>query len=690
MAITTMGKITDPITGTKKVKSSRLYDTGKVIHTKDDAKEINEALSEHNKEWGVNRITGKPRKSSPGGYKVSSNCESCKPRGHNIRDPKFVEDKVHIDPDGLYKIYTDMGPIEKCYKDIFREALEEYNSKQTRKSRRIDNYLTHVLQDQRRGTMKKNSKVDNSRKPCYEIIFEIGNRDHQIDRNLSIEILEKFCNEWMPQHYPNLKAVGVYLHADEFTIDPVTNKRIDSAPHIHFDFIPIAHRLTPEEKEDFENWKKELKEKEKAECKTQGKKFSSEEFESRDWAFERAKKYGKAEINSLALQSSLSGACAEMGYRTQGINTAQMQLGKAIREDFLDLVESYCVPVDRTVNTNAEAKVRIEVYKAREDNKKILKEIKETEKEVKSALKELKKKEAEIEKREAAVEGLEEQKKDVDKREKEVKKLEDKVAPYVERIDTLVEDEKQVQEEKAKIEETRAAQNQKEVELKEKETKIETDKNALEKTKAEVNSSIEKLHNYEESLSSKETELDTREEKLNERSKSLDAEKAVIEAEKKQNQEDMEQNDKNAKEIYDKFESFGPLEEKYKKYLSAVNSNEQIKVNVEDIGRQLKTELMEPNGSWRDRIDFAVSNFTERCQKILTKVQDAVRGFTNFLQGKTSEDFRKMADDMDRNGTKNFEDYQHRWSSESLDWQVEQRKQKLQLKAHRREIDIER
>lgn len=690
MAITTMGKITDPITGTKKVKSSRLYDTEKVIHTKDDAKEINEALSEHNKEWGVNRITGKPRKSSPGGYKVSSNCESCKPRGHNIREPKFVEDKVHIDPDGLYKIYTDMGPIEKCYKDIFREALEEYNSKQTRKSRRIDNYLTHVLQDQRRGTMKKNSKVDNSRKPCYEIIFEIGNRDHQIDRKLSIEILEKFCNEWMPQHYPNLKAVGVYLHADEFTIDPVTNKRIDSAPHIHFDFIPIAHRLTPEEKEDFENWKKELKEKEKTECKAQGKKFSSEEFESRDWTFERAKKYGKAEINSLSLQSSLSGACAEMGYRTQGINTAQMQLGKAIREDFLDLVESYGVPVDRTVNTNAEAKVRIEVYKAREDNKKILKEIKETEKEVKSALKELKKKEAEIGKREAAVEGLEEQKKDVDKREKEVKKLEDKVAPYVERIDTLVEDEKQVLEEKEKIEKTRAAQNQKEEELKEKETKIETDKKDLEKTKAEVNSSIEKLHNYEESLSSKETALDTREEKLNERSKSLDAEKAVIEAEKKQNQEDMEQNDKNAKEIYDKFESFCPLEEKYKKYLSAVNSKEQIKVNVEDIGRQLKTELMEPNASWREKVDYALSNFTERCQKILTKVQDAVRGFTNFLQGKTSEDFRKMADDMDRNGTKTFEDYQHRWSSESLDWQVEQRKQKLQLKAHRREIDIER
>ena len=690
MAIKTMSKITDPITGTKKVKTTRLYDTKKVVHTKDDAKEINEALSEHNKDWGINRVTGKPRTSSAGGYKVSGNCEACKPRGHNIRDPKFVEDKEHIDPKGLFKIYTDMGPIEKCYKEIFADALKEYNNKQTRKSRRIENYLTHILQDQRRGTMKKNSKVDNSRKPCYEIIFEIGNRDHQIDRNLSIEILEKFCNEWMPEHYPNLKAIGVYLHADEFTIDPITKKRIDSAPHIHFDFIPIAHRLTSEEKEDFENWKKELKEKEKTECKAQGKKFSSEEFESRDWAFERAKKYGKSELNSLSLQSSLSGACAEMGFRTQGMNTAQIQLERSIREDLYDLVESYGIPVDRTVNKNAEAKVRIEVYKAREDNKKILAEMKELDKEIKSGLKELNKKDAEISRREEAVEGLEEKKKDVEKREKEVAKREERVAPYVERIDTLIEDEKRVQEDKTKNEEVSKIQEQKELELQDRETKIESKEAALEDKEAEINSSIENLNAREEKNESKEKALDSREEALNQREKSLDDKEVEIEEMKEQNEADKKTNEKNAKEIYDKFESFGPLEEKYKKYLFGVNLNEKVVVNFSGVGSQLKTELMEPGSSWRDKIDYAVANFTERCQKIVTKFQDAIRGFTNFLQGKTSNDLRKLADDMDRNGTRTFEEYESRWSSETLDWQVEQRKQKLQLKPHHREIDIER
>ena len=159
---------------------------------------------------------------------------------------------------------------------------------------------------------------------------------------------------------------------------------------------------------------------------------------------------------------------------------------------------------------------------------------------------------------------------------------------------------------------------------------------------------------------------------------------------KKQNEADKETNEKNAKEIYDKFESFGPLEEKYKKYLFGVNLNEKVVVNFSGVGSQLKTELMEPGSYWRDKIDYAVANFTERCQKIVTKFQDAIRGFTNFLQGKTSNDLRKLADDMDRNGTRTFEEYESRWSSETLDWQVEQRKQKLQLKPHRREIDIER
>ena len=193
----------DPITGSIHEAEKHLYDVEKVVKSKNDVKPLNDMLAAHKKNWGINPITGKPRTSTPGGFKVSAPMESGYARGHNIRDPNYVEDKIHIDPEGHHETFIDMGPIEKCYDEIFSEPLEEYNSKQIRKDRRIDNYLTHILQDKRRGSMKKNASVDNSRKANYGFIFEIGNRDHQIDRELANEILKKYAMERMPKRFPN-------------------------------------------------------------------------------------------------------------------------------------------------------------------------------------------------------------------------------------------------------------------------------------------------------------------------------------------------------------------------------------------------------------------------------------------------------------------------------------------------------
>ena len=609
--------------------------------------------------------------------------ESGYARGHNIRDPNYVEDKKHIDSEGHHETLLDMGPIEKCYDEIFSEPLEEYNSRQTRKDRRIDNYLTHILQDKRRGSMKKNASVDNSRKANYGFIFEIGNRDHQIDRELANEILKKYVLERMPERFPNLKAVCVALHDDEYTINPVTQERIDSAPHVHFDYVPIAHCLTDEEKEDFEKWKEELMEKGKAECKAKGIKFSKEEFKNRDWEFERAKRYGKAEMNGLSVQSSLSGACAEMGFRTQGINTAQIQMEKAVREDFLDFVESYGIPLDRTVEENPEKKVKIDVYKAREDSKAIMKECKEILKEAKKENARNQKKEKELEKREKNVEGLEEKKKLLDKKEDEVQehekavqKREDKIAPYEERIDTLVQDEAAVKVQKAEADKRDAEQDKR-------------DEN-LDTRESSLNSNEKSLENYEESLNSRNAGLDARDTEISNRETEVQKQVEQNKEDAKLNQENADKNEANLKEINYKIESFAPLEEKYKKYSMTVNSAEQIKVDVESIGKQLQMELAEPGVSWRDKVEYAVENFKDRCQKIVIKCQDAIRGFKYFLQGKTPQDFRNLADDMELNGAKNFEEYEKKWYSENLNWQMEEKKKKLALKPVRRSYEVER
>ena len=653
------------------------------MKSKNDVKPLNDMLASHKKNWGINPITGKPRTSTPGGFKVSAPMESGYARGHNIRDPNYVEDKKHIDSEGHHETLLDMGPIEKCYDEIFSEPLEEYNSRQTRKDRRIDNYLTHILQDKRRGSMKKNASVDNSRKANYGFIFEIGNRDHQIDRELANEILKKHATERMPERFPNLKDVCVALHDDEYTINPVTQERIDSAPHVHFDYVPIAHCLTDEKKEDFEKWKEELMEKGKAECKAKGIKFSKEEFKNRDWEFERAKRYGKAEMNGLSVQSSLSGACAEMGFRTQGINTAQIQMEKAVRKDFLDFAESYDIPVDRTVEENPEKKVKIDVYKAREDSKAIMKECKEILKEAKKENARNQKKEKELEKREKNVEGLEEKKKLLDKKEyevqeheKAVQKREDKIAPYEERIDTLVLDEAAVKVQKAEADKRDAEQDKR-------------DEN-LDTRESALNSKEKSLENYEESLNSRNAGLDARETEISNRETEVQKQVEQNKEDAKLNQENADKNEANLKEINYKIESFAPLEEKYKKYSMTVNSAEQIKVDVESIGNQLQMELAEPGVSWWDKVVYAVENFKDRCQKIVIKCQDAIRGFKYFLQGKTPQDFRNLADDMELNGAKNFEEYEKKWYSENLNWQVEEKKKKLALKPVRRSYEVER
>lgn len=59
--------------------------------------------------------------------------------------------------------------------------------------------------------------------------------------------------------------------------------------------------------------------------------------------------------------------------------------------------------------------------------------------------------------------------------------------------------------------------------------------------------------------------------------------------------------------------------------------------------------------SWTDKVDYVVSNFTDRCQKVVAKLHHAISCFKNFLQGGSSSEFRQLADDMDRNAGQSLE-----------------------------------
>lgn len=136
-------------------------------------------------------------------------------RAHNMRNRKVTDKEPHIDKNGWYAIWHD-EPLRDAYKRLFGKAQEEYNLKQTRNDRRIVDYLS---------TVQKSAKQH----ALYETIITLGNVDEHPEPHKSYEILQQVYGEWKIK-YPNLAVVGAYFHADE-----------KGAPHIHIDYVPIAH-----------------------------------------------------------------------------------------------------------------------------------------------------------------------------------------------------------------------------------------------------------------------------------------------------------------------------------------------------------------------------------------------------------------------------------------------------------------
>ena len=142
---------------------------------------------------------------------------------HNNRE--FTAKNVDASRTSMNVIYVQI-PIEKAYEDIFGEAVADYNAKQKRSDRKIDNYLSKIKQS------KNNEKV------FYETVVQIGKRDDTgiLDENgnitedarLAKEVLDEYARTFQERN-PNLILFNAVLHMDEAT------------PHLHLDYIPVAH-----------------------------------------------------------------------------------------------------------------------------------------------------------------------------------------------------------------------------------------------------------------------------------------------------------------------------------------------------------------------------------------------------------------------------------------------------------------
>lgn len=108
--------------------------------------------------------------------------------------------------------------IKTVYHELFDEALERYNAKQTRADRRIEDYYEKI----RSGKQEK---------PFHEIILQVGNRDDMSadseEGQLAAAVLDKYMKGFQERN-PQLRVFSAHLHMDEAT------------PHLHIDFVPFT------------------------------------------------------------------------------------------------------------------------------------------------------------------------------------------------------------------------------------------------------------------------------------------------------------------------------------------------------------------------------------------------------------------------------------------------------------------
>ena len=111
--------------------------------------------------------------------------------------------------------------VKKLYLNEFEEAKLEYNSKQTRPSRMIDNYFENISNNEKKDL-------------ACEIIIELGDKEYWDTKD---EIFKKkMTNVYTKQAHdlellvPNFKVASAIIHYDE------------TSPHMHIVGVPIKYK----------------------------------------------------------------------------------------------------------------------------------------------------------------------------------------------------------------------------------------------------------------------------------------------------------------------------------------------------------------------------------------------------------------------------------------------------------------
>lgn len=135
---------------------------------------------------------------------------------HNYRKYDNIQDEIVVIK-GTTSLYND---ILRFYKNEFEEARLEYNNKQTRDDRKIDDYFKKI---------SNNSKSD----LAVQIIIELGDKKFWDTKSMTYK--HKMTNVFIKQVddlellLPNFKICSAIIHYDE------------TSPHLHIVGVPIKY-----------------------------------------------------------------------------------------------------------------------------------------------------------------------------------------------------------------------------------------------------------------------------------------------------------------------------------------------------------------------------------------------------------------------------------------------------------------
>nr|WNL64406.1 Plasmid recombination enzyme [Brochothrix thermosphacta] len=131
---------------------------------------------------------------------------------------KEKERNSHIDSErSSENKYLVQRDLKELYQEEFGGALENYNAKQKRKDRKIDDYFKHIQSSKKTALQQ-------------EMIIQVGDKDDFSSKE-DFEKANEILEEWFAgfeERNPNLKIYNAVIHNDE------------ASPHMHLNFVPVA------------------------------------------------------------------------------------------------------------------------------------------------------------------------------------------------------------------------------------------------------------------------------------------------------------------------------------------------------------------------------------------------------------------------------------------------------------------